>query len=198
MPPPNGYMPLAAAAPAAAAVAGLGMPMLLGTMLVGTIPMLAGTMPAGMLLPGLGIIVGLTFGTMPMLLGTVPVGTMPPAAAPKPLLGVGTMPEPSMGVGIIMPPMLLAPGLGIMPPPAALVGMKPEGALLLTSAVLGSPAGRNTDDQSCSNQWMRHAAWVCAGMPQLSPDICVCKPSPGAVLVSAPAMLLTTEAVLQA
>jgi hypothetical protein len=38
--------------------------------------------------------------------------------------------------------------LGIMPPPAALVGMKHAGALLLTSAVLGSPVGRKTAQET--------------------------------------------------
>jgi len=103
---------------------------------------LVGTMPPPMLLPGFGIIVGLTFGTMPMLLGTMPMplgmlGTIPPMLLP----GLGTMPPmpaaPSMGVGT-MPPRPL-PGVGIMPPPAALVGMNAAGALLLISAVLGSP-----------------------------------------------------------
>jgi hypothetical protein len=110
-------------------------PMLLGPipMLLGTIPMLLGTMPmlAGTMLPEFGIMVGLTLDTMPMLPGTIPLGIMPLGIMP---VGFGIMP-------IIMPlPPMLLPGLGIMPPPAALVGMKPEGALLLTMAAFGSPA----------------------------------------------------------
>lgn len=128
--------PLAAAAAAA------------GLVLVGTMLLLPPTTP----LVGLGIMLGLGVGTIPMLAGTIPFGRPPPMPP-----DVGTMPAFIMGVGTMPSTLLLlapaaAPGLGIMPPPppppAALVGMKPMGALLLIMAALGSPA-QVVDNAGC-------------------------------------------------
>jgi hypothetical protein len=151
-------MPLGAAAAATAAELGM--------------PMLEGTMPAPMPMATLGTMLGLTLGIMPMLLGTMPLGTipmllgtmpfgiMPPMAMlfgimPPPML-LGMMPPAAtMGVVIMLPPMLL-PGFGIIiimpPPPAALVGMKPAGVLLLMSPVLTSPASGSSSTSGSSVQ----------------------------------------------